>query len=398
MAQDLTHPTSSSPRSPSSLRKRARLEEDETQQSLKNARSKRPRSSTSTRLNRDESAHAFDKHYSNNGGDIFLKLPDGTLFMCHLEKLKTAGGLFGDVFALPQPVESAEKIEGLPFCDIYQTISPGEFRYVLDFIYGKLKLLRKLRGGRISLHFNAAIALLKGAHLLNLPEMRQAALKALHLMFPCDSRDDRWPPAVHGIDISAELFRRLFPIQAVNVLTQCEVPLFAPMAYYYASQLDIDDILFGVQRPDGSTERLNDHDKSLVLKGREKLRVITKKFTHEWLTEHGNERGETEHAYHGCWMKTSPYTGQTCFDFIQSIKRDWETSGFFNRTDCLNGLPKHALDILKKDVCSSCYDTYEPKIEQGVWDAWWELPGVYGLESWETLSQRQKMLSEGWQE
>jgi len=139
MAQDLTQLASpgTTSRSPSSPRKRARLEEDDMQQSAKNARSKRSRSSTTSRSNRDELAHTVDKDYSGNGGDIYLKLPCGTLFMCHLEKLKTAGGLFGDVFALPQPAETADKIGGLPFCDIYQALSPDEFRHVLDFIYGK---------------------------------------------------------------------------------------------------------------------------------------------------------------------------------------------------------------------------------------------------------------------
>ncbi|KAL0579750.1 hypothetical protein V5O48_002244 [Marasmius crinis-equi] len=382
MVKDLSRDTStrrSTTRTLDSAQKRARPEDEA---SPKSTRSKRAKSSSPKRSLGGESVTVVDEHYSNNGGDIYLRLPDGTHFMCHLEKLKTAGGLFGDVFALPQPVESAESIGGLPFCDIYQLLTPGEFRFILDFIYGKI----------------AAMALLKGAHMLNLPKMRRAAMKGLHLMFPCDSGNDRWPPVVHGMDVPADLFQRLFPIQAVNLFTQCEVPLFLPMAYYYASQLDIDDILFGVRRPDGSVEHLGDGDKSLVLKSRDKLSGIRKKYTHEWLAEHGNERGDVEHELHGCWMKTSPHTGQTCFDFIQSIKRDWESSGFFERMDCLNGLPQEALQILKRNICTSCYEEYHPRIVQGVWDAWWELPGAYGLGTWSDLTERQKKFSEGWYE
>ncbi|KAG7090930.1 hypothetical protein E1B28_010003 [Marasmius oreades] len=394
-------PSPSRPSSRSLGKKRARAEDDELCSSPKD----RPRNSKKSKscgsgntTYRAEDALTVDEHYSDNGGDIYLRLPDGTHFMCHLEKLKAAGGLFEDLFSLPQPARDSETPHELPFCDIYQEIAPEQLRYALDFIYGKLKLLRRLRTGRISLHFSGALAVLKVGHLLNLPELRKAALKALHLLFPCDSDDDRWPPVIHGTNAPTDLFRRIFPIEAVNVFRQCEVPLFAPVAYYYAAQLEIDDILFGVTRPDGSIEKLSDADKSLVMKGREKLRRVRRDHTHAWLSEHGNVRGEVEHQLHGCWMQSNAYTGQSCYAFIQKLKADWNARGFFERSDCMNALPQEALDILKKDLCSTCYEFYRPKISQGVWNGWWELPGVFGFESWKVLKEGQGKLSDGWRE
>ncbi|KAF9268781.1 hypothetical protein L218DRAFT_529662 [Marasmius fiardii PR-910] len=242
------------------------------------------------------------------------------------------------------------------------------------------------------------MGVLKVGHLLNLPNLRSAALKALHLLFPCGSKDDLWPPAVHGTNASKALFQRLFPIYAINVFRQCEVPIFSPVAYYYAAQLDVDDILFGVTRPDGSVVKLGDSDKSLVMKGREELGRVRRNYTHAWLSQHGDKRGDVEHVLHGCWMQSSAFTGQSCYAFIQRLKADWNASGFFDRSDCLNALPTGGLDILKRDLCGICYQVFKRKTEEGFWDGWWRLPGVFGFGSWKALKEQQSKLSEGWRE
>ncbi|KAK7045722.1 hypothetical protein VNI00_007555 [Paramarasmius palmivorus] len=331
-----------------------------------------------------------DERYADNGGDFYLRV-DGTLFLCHLEKLKQLQGFFAELFAVPQP-EYGEKQNNLPFCDL-TLVTASEMRYVLDYIYGKLKLLRRLKTGRLSLHYPGAFALLKAGQRLNLPTISRAARSALQTLFPCHSTNDDWPPIVHGLDISESLFLRLFPLEAINLFHECELVLYAPMAYYYAAQLRTEDIVSGVSRPDGTKETLRDKDKALILDAKDRLRTVKRNRHSAWLADHGAERGALENRIHGCSGATQPYTGKTCFEFLQEMKKDWNEHGLLDRSDCLGILPDKAHAVLTNSICSKCYAVYKPMISKGIWNGWWELPATFNYGSWPEVHQKQKALS-----
>ncbi|ESK91019.1 hypothetical protein Moror_16324 [Moniliophthora roreri MCA 2997] len=370
--------------------KRTRTSDDENQSDDENSGKSPKRHKSLSDSLPAEVRWVEDKEYSNNGGDIYLRV-DGTLFLCHLEKLKRVRGLFREIFELKQP-EDGEKQNGKPFCDIY-LITSSDCRYMLDHIYGKLKLLRKLRVDRRSVHYPGALALLKAGRRLNLPDVHRAGLRALSVLFPCHTSNDGWPPAVHGLggEIPEILFHRLFPIEIINLFHECELPLFAPMAYYYAAQLSFEDIILGVTRLDGSRENLNDFDKALILKGKDTLRLHRRNIQHEWLSNHGTERGTIENRLNGCSEATQPFTGKTCFEFLQEMKKDWNKHGHLDRADCLGTFPAEVL--LKKCICSQCFEAYKARILEGTWKSWWELPAAFGYGSWNEVHRKQSALN-----
>ncbi|RDB17623.1 hypothetical protein Hypma_001062 [Hypsizygus marmoreus] len=337
------------------------------------------------------------KYYFDDG-DIILRVAGTTMFRVHRDKLHPLGGVFEDMFSLPQP-EDAEKIDGVPFCDVL-LVSPKIMSYLMGYIYGDIVLLKKAKStnGRDILYWKAAVALLEASHKLSLGGLRMRVIEALRTLFHCDALFNPTKPAIGGIRThkGKTIMPRVFPLQAINLFREYNIPSLTPMAYYYAAQLSVQDIVHGVVRRDGEREVLCPYDMTQVITGRELLKLSRRTVLFGWLnnlTRDGRHVKPSEE----CTELPLESSGDTCFNYLMRMLMDFNRNLFLDsRTDALQSLPQVSNVFLTRHLCASCRVRVQEQMEAAIQANWQELPNYFGFKGWQDVMDRQKSVDAGW--
>jgi hypothetical protein len=234
-------------------------------------------------------------------------------------------------------------------------------------------------------------------HKFNIPVLRSSAIEALKLLFPCSIQGHRFQPVLGGVKTQVEkkLLLRLFPIQAVNLFRECYIPALMPMAYYHAAQLSIEDIVNGVTRSDGVTERLNAFDMMRVLQGRDHLKTSRRTTTFRWLNDFVVD-GKSKPPTYRC-PDAPVQGGDTCFFFLLRLYIDFNRSGLMDsRTDGIKPLSKNSRRLVQSHLCFSCWNECSKKMTQGLQDNWSKLPSYFGWNTWDDVIIAQEREDEAW--
>ncbi|KAI8999007.1 hypothetical protein BD414DRAFT_533807 [Trametes punicea] len=193
-------------------------------------------------------------------GNIVLLCRD-TAFRVYRGLLTRHSVIFRDLFSMAQP-STSETMESCPVVHISDP--PDDLRHLLRVMCG-LRSFPIVPGERME--FSELASLVRMSHKYHVDDLHSRAMHHLKLYFTNDLAV--WDSA--GID--GNLFLHITPpdaITAVNLARLTHTDSVLPTALYLCCQLDA-ELTAGVERPDGSTERLDPKDLELVLRGRTEL-------------------------------------------------------------------------------------------------------------------------------
>ncbi|KAH9890667.1 hypothetical protein C8Q73DRAFT_667497 [Cubamyces lactineus] len=193
-------------------------------------------------------------------GNIVLLCRD-TAFRVYRGLLTRHSVIFRDLFSMAQP-SASETMESCPVVHISDP--PDDLRHLLRVLCGTRKF-PVIPGERME--FVELAALIRMSHKYHVEDLHSRAMHHLKLYFTNDLAV--WDTA--GVD--GNLFLHITPpdaIAAVNLARLTHADSVLPTALYLCCQLDA-ELTAGVERPDGSTERLEPKDLELVLRGRTEL-------------------------------------------------------------------------------------------------------------------------------
>ncbi|KAI0747641.1 hypothetical protein C8Q80DRAFT_688169 [Daedaleopsis nitida] len=169
--------------------------------------------------------------------------------------------IFRDLFAMAQPSNS-ETMESCPVVHISDP--PDDLRFLLRALCG-LRKFPIIPGERME--FAELAALIRMSHKYHVEDVHSRAMHHFKLYFTNDL--STWDSA--GAD--GNIFLHITPpdaIAAVNLARLTHTDSVLPTALYLCCQLD-EELTMGVERPDGTTERLEQRDIELILRGRTEL-------------------------------------------------------------------------------------------------------------------------------
>ncbi|KAH9923953.1 uncharacterized protein BXZ73DRAFT_50707 [Epithele typhae] len=193
-------------------------------------------------------------------GNIVL-LCRGSAFRMYRGLLTRNSVIFRDLFSMAQ-APSAETVDSCPVVHISD--SPEDLRHLLRALYGMRKF-PIMPGERME--FAELAALIRMSHKYHVEDVHARAMHHLKLYFTNDLTT--WDTA--GADGNA--FLHITPpdaLAAVNLARLTHADSVLPTALYLCAQLD-GELAAGVERPDGTTERLDARDLELVLRARTEL-------------------------------------------------------------------------------------------------------------------------------
>ncbi|EJF62583.1 hypothetical protein BD309DRAFT_1016669 [Dichomitus squalens] len=193
-------------------------------------------------------------------GNIILLCRD-TAFRMYRGLLARQSVIFRDLFAMAQPSNS-ETMESCPVVHISD--SPDDLRHLLRALCG-LRKFPIIPGERME--FAELAALIRMSYKYHVEDVHSRSMHHLKLYFTNDL--STWDSA--GAD--GNLFVHITPpdaIAAVNLARLTHADSVLPTALYLCCQLD-QELNLGVERADGSVERLEPRDLELVLRARTEL-------------------------------------------------------------------------------------------------------------------------------
>ncbi|KAL7283054.1 hypothetical protein ACG7TL_002478 [Trametes sanguinea] len=193
-------------------------------------------------------------------GNIVLLCRD-VAFRVYRGLLTRHSVIFRDLFSMAQP-STSETMESCPVVHISDP--PDDLRHLLKVMCG-LRNFPIIPGERME--FAELAALIRMSHKYHVEDLHTRAMHHFKLYFTNDLAV--WDTA--GID--GNLFLHITlpdAIAAVNLARLTHADSVLPTALYLCCQLDA-ELTAGVERADGSTERLDAKDLELVLRGRTEL-------------------------------------------------------------------------------------------------------------------------------
>ncbi|KAI1788492.1 hypothetical protein LXA43DRAFT_640779 [Ganoderma leucocontextum] len=193
-------------------------------------------------------------------GNIILLSRD-TAFRVYRGLLTRHSVIFRDLFAVAQPSNS-ETMESCPVVHISDP--PDDLRHLLRALCG-LRKFPIISGERME--FAELAALVRMSHKYHVEDLHSRSMHHLKSYFTNEL--STWDSA--GADGNLSL--HITPpdaIAAVNLARLTHTDSVLPTALYLCCQLD-QELNLGVERADGSVERLDQRDLELVLRGRTEL-------------------------------------------------------------------------------------------------------------------------------
>ena len=242
-------------------------------------------------------------------------------------------------------------------------------------------------------HWDAIVALLRTGTKLDLPLLRNAAIEYLSSLFPCDLENVNSDYRL--VTARPDETKRVLEIEAVNLAREYDIPCIMPMACYSAAQLSIQKLLGGFTWSDGTHEKLGDEDLARVLCGREHLLLSRRHTVYHYLNNF-TQTGKATPPSRDCVERPRP-RGDTCFFFLLRMQIDFNSSGF-HEMDArgLEVLPPLSLELIRPQLCDSCWKLFEEEMHLGRKLNWDRLPSYFDLRDWEDVKKRHVEASESW--
>jgi len=250
-------------------------------------------------------------------------------------------------------------------------------------------------------YWEANAALLQASKAYDFEAIRQDAIAALQYLLPTTGKPERHKAIIAGLRTKeTERFLRFFPLQAINLCHECEIPAMLPMAFYHAAQCPIEDILNGVEDNHGQLVKLDPVDVLTLLKGREKLQASRRRLFDCIDNRFADFQPNREGVYPEpiCLRESTHYWGKSdaCMQLLADITRRFRKSTFLEGYNILDGLSYVGFTSLKRNLCPACRDIILPKICEGILKDWDLLPSYFGLGSWEDVKKQEKMWKEAY--
>ncbi|KAK0226167.1 hypothetical protein IW262DRAFT_1457398 [Armillaria fumosa] len=340
-----------------------------------------------------------NKDFFFEDGDIILETYPW-LFRVHSQKLReNLGGFFDDLLDLPETAKGNPTIHGvrsikLPWVDATDVV------FLMTYIYKDMSLAKPIRlkcgeerppplTALVNLEYT--LSLLHTSSRFNCTRLRQKCIGALSTLFrDFYTRNAQVPVVYEGTD--EEEFRKTWAIKALNILEECNVPVFLPIACYYVAQLPEEYIRDGVPISPGNKvvkiESQNTIDS--ILEARKALKCCRER-AWRWLSQPNDvhrplcERPEPDEPL------------DTCRGVLNRVGKRLKKLGFFDehRTDSLETLHPVAVKVIVKELCPYCSLATKKRIDATNRVTWNALPRIFGLQKWYELMAMQKTYVSG---
>lgn len=195
-------------------------------------------------------------------------------------------------------------------------------------------------------------------------QLRKEALTRLTYEFP--SSLEHWDKTPSHFQLITNEDGILFDV--VQLARQNNVLAILPAAFYaIAATHEIEEVLDGVRRWDGSLAMLSVRDQKTYVKGVWELMHISNRYNFTWLDN-------TFLPYEKCTTKAACNAARSARSF--ELLRRSPRCGILE--------PWH--ETLGKDLCTFCRGVGKESHQFGREEAWLELPAVFGLPPWHELT------------
>ena len=299
-------------------------------------------------------------------GSIILHV-ETTLFRVHRSTLSTHSEVFADMFRIPQPPDH-DIIEGCSV--VHLPDSANDFIYLLKALYDPLYVettffskpnkdfVRYFSGTQADppIPFDAIAGILRLSNKYDIPPIRRRCIHELRRHFPCTLA------AFDATILNAPPLSTLMPTKAIILARECNALDILPCAFYLLCQAETEaflDILTLLPQQEIRT----------CLLGRERLRVVLETATLSFALNPNPSPTCTDRA--GCRPNG--------LEFLSAAISQRIHAGFY-------ALEKNNVDKMLNDHL--CYICTEDRIFahiRGREKVWNELPGYFGLGTWEAL-------------
>ncbi|KAI0350435.1 hypothetical protein OH77DRAFT_1489151 [Trametes cingulata] len=235
---------------------------------------------TSEATNERKSVHPGPWYVDGSGNlpdfrqDADLWFEDGSIvvvagntgYRVHTSLLTRFSPIFRDMMVMPPPPD-APAVQGVPL--VHVPDSAHDFKCLLRAIYEPRRLLDVAQA---DIPFATISALIRLGHKYEMPDVVDEAARHLEKHFTTDFKT--WMKYCDKEDFSDIEFsedRNADYIEAVNLARLTGRNASLPLALYCCCQLDISEILQGVERESGEIVRLSLDDAERCIRGREGL-------------------------------------------------------------------------------------------------------------------------------
>lgn len=188
-------------------------------------------------------------------------------------------------------------------------------------------------------------------------------------------------------------------ITAVNLARLTNTPLILPTALYFCCQLSTETLLQGIQRSDGTTERLSEEDLKCCLDARPKLAQLSVILDNMIFRPMKNQQCTT-------WD-----TSRTCASLIERLRKTCNDRNKLCEVIDLDILKRRALSDSHSfhtsfgtvregaEFCGCCRGIFVTRDNQDRAQVWAILPRIFRivLDSWEDEDNRFKDSDTPWQ-
>ncbi|RPD69734.1 hypothetical protein L226DRAFT_442891, partial [Lentinus tigrinus ALCF2SS1-7] len=190
----------------------------------------------------------------DDGNVVFIAQQTG--FRVHRGALSRHSETFRNMFSVPQPAncESQASFEEMDGCPVVRvTDTSYDFKHLLRAVYDGASVFP----GVGPMEFDVLGSLVRMGHKYQVDTILEEALRPLETIFTKDF--EAWNQH-EGKSTALVSLRPEHAIEAVNLAQLTGQTAMLPSAFYMCGLLQVDTIVNGVTRADGTLERLSTHD------------------------------------------------------------------------------------------------------------------------------------------
>lgn len=290
-------------------------------------------------------------------GSVILQV-ESKLFRVHQTILANHSEVFASLFEVPQPAGEFS-LEGCPIVVLHD--NENDFEDLLHAVYNPSYFENLPRSADVetTLTFIQGILRLSTKYIIR--NLRHRCITRLTSKFPC-TFDDYCAKSVAS---THERFKSDVVMRAINIARESNVPTILPYAYYCVARMSMRRLM---------NEREGDlgwKDKCQCMVGRERLRWAEMSISYSFLILF--ERSQTCHTL-TCAHTRGPHAE---WHILEAAKSPNPLRAY-SRWNLLN-------------VCKDCEVHCQERHLAGRKQVWEQLPGLFGLVSWEALAEQQNM-------
>ncbi|KAJ3548712.1 hypothetical protein NMY22_g1152 [Coprinellus aureogranulatus] len=291
-------------------------------------------------------------------GSVVLQA-ESVQFKVHRTLLARHSVIFKDTFGVPHPTDSEPTVDGCPLLHLMD--SAEDIKHML------LALYDKCYNPREAIEFNVLAAMIRMGRKYEIDYLRDEALVRLTMEFPTTLAE--WDKLPHYYTQIVHQNGILFDI--INLAQQSDIKSILPAAYYLCIQ-ELDDLLLGSKREDGSMAIVSDEVRRDCVLGREKLLRAQAEQPFKWVEFMG--------AIDQCSQPSR------CLDAAHKItKALWVPMPEPARTLEKWNEFAQIVPAEVKALCPQCVAAARLSHEEGRRYLWEHLPAYFGLPGWDEL-------------